>query len=80
MRAITTLIVTSVLFAIALLVAVPTLDALVPVATNIAPGYEGTINNIHLAVVKYAVAVFLATIVIYAIFKILQTERQTVRR
>lgn len=80
MRGITTFIVMVGLFSIALLVAVPTFDTLVPIAVDIAPGYSSDFNAIRDAVVKYSVPVFLFSILTWAVFWILREERQEVRR
>jgi len=80
MRGITTFIVMAGLFSIALVIAVPTLDGIVPIAVDMAgPQYESQIRNIHAAVVEYGVVVFLFTILVWAVFWILRRERQEVR-
>ncbi|MGK7297343.1 MAG: hypothetical protein ACNS61_16220 [Candidatus Wenzhouxiangella sp. M2_3B_020] len=80
MRGITTFIVLVGLFAIGLLIAVPTLDTLAPMATEMAPGYSGQIGNIHEVLVKWMVPVFLFSMLTWAVFWILRQERQEVRR
>lgn len=79
MRGIITMLVLGALFVISLLVGVPLLDGILPIATDMAPGYTEQINGIHAAVVKWAVIVFLGTILVWAIMWILRTERQQVR-
>jgi len=79
MRGIITMLVMAALFVISLLVGVPLLDGILPIATEMAPGYAGQITAIHAAVVKWVVVVFLGTIMLWAIFWILRTERQQVR-
>lgn len=79
MRGIITMLVMAALFVIALLVGVPLLDGILPIATEMAPGYTGQITRIHVAVVKWTVVVFLGTIMLWAIFWILRSERQQVR-
>lgn len=80
MRGITTAIVLVGLFAIAYLVAVAVLDPL----STIALGYDlggmgGQVEGIHVAVVKYMVPVFLGSVLVWAVFWIMRSERQTVR-
>lgn len=79
MRGIITMLVLGALFVIALLVGVPLLDGILPIATDMAPGYTSQITGIHEAVVKWTVVVFLGTIMLWAVFWILRTERQQVR-
>lgn len=78
MRGLTTLVVMSSLFVMALLIGVPVLDKLVPIVNQMAPGYTSQTNAIRAAVVKWSVPVFLFTLVGWAVFWILRQERQTV--
>jgi len=81
MRGITTLITTAGLFTVVLFVAVPVLDALKPIATErSASRFHGTIALIHESGVKWIVVVFLAVLVMWALYYTLRTERQQVRR
>jgi uncharacterized BrkB/YihY/UPF0761 family membrane protein len=80
MRGITTFIVLVGLFSISLIIAVPTLDTIVPIVTDITPGSDPTINKIHAVIVKWSVPVFLFTVLGWAVFWILREERQEVRR
>lgn len=79
MRGITTFIVMVGLFSIALIIAVPMFDTMVPIVTGITPGNDPTINLIHETVVKWIVPVFLFSILGWVVFWILRTERQQVR-
>lgn len=80
MRGVVTFVVLVGLFSLALVVAVPTMDMIVPVVTSMnTGGMDGTILNIRSAVVKWSVPVFLFTIGTWAVFWILRQERQQVR-
>lgn len=80
MRGITTFLVMAGLLAIALLVGIPVMDELLPVATEYAaPKYSGTISNIHESVVKWSVLTFIVVSFTWAVLWILRTERQEVR-
>jgi len=79
MRGLTTLVVFVALFTVSLLVAIPVFDALLPIATEMAPGYTSTLENIHAVGVKWIIPIFLATVIVWAVFWILRTERQQVR-
>jgi len=78
MRGLTTLIVLGALFVVALLVAIPTMDALLPIVNEMAPGYTSQTTGIHEVVVKWSVPIFLGTLILWAVFWILRTERQQV--
>lgn len=79
MRGIVTFLVLVGLFSLAMLVAVPTMDGIVPVVTGMTPGPDPTILNIRAAVVKWSVPVFLFATVGWVVFWILRQERQQVR-
>lgn len=79
MRGITTIVVMGGLFVIAMLVGVPLMDKLAPMASGMAPGYASQIDGIHVTLVKWIVPVFLFTIILWGVFWILRQERQQVR-
>jgi len=79
MRGITTFIVLIALLPIGLLIAVPVFDTLTPIATSMAPGYTSTITNIQAVNVKWVVPIYIASILVWAVFWILRQERQQVR-
>lgn len=79
MRGIITMLVLAALFIMALIMGIPIMDQMLPLATDMAPGYTSQLTGIHAAVVKWTVPVFLGTIILWAVFWILRTERQQVR-
>lgn len=81
MRGLTTLIVMAGLFSMSLLVGIPVMDQLAPLVIEMTPeAYDSMINNIWETTVKWIVPISLGTVVIWAVFWILRTERQEVRR
>jgi len=78
MRGITTFIVLMGLLAIGLLVSIPTMDGIAPLAEQMAPQFSGQISNIHAVTVKWLVPVFFGTIMLWAVFWVLRQERQQV--
>jgi len=81
MRGIIFMLVQAGLFVVALFIAVPVFDTLVPVVNTMTPEkYSGTVNNIHAVTVKWVVVIFAAIMFMYAVLWILRRERQEVRR
>lgn len=78
MKGITTFIVLIGLLAIGLLVGIPVMDSIVPVAEGMAPGYASQIGSIHAVVVKWLVPLFFGVTLLWAVFWILRQERQQV--
>jgi len=61
-------------------VAVATLDPLLSVILDFNLGGMGNqVSEIHVAIVKYAVPVFIGAALLWAVFYILREERQTAR-
>lgn len=80
LKAITTFMTFAALFVIAYFMGVAILDPVVPVVQSFdLLGFGSQVDSIHVAIVKYMVPVFLATIIIWAAIFILREERQTVR-
>jgi len=80
MRGITTFIVMTALLSIVLVVAVPAIDGLAPIAMQMSgEQYDPIIKNIQRSVLEYTVVVFLFTSLAWAVFWILRQERQEVR-
>jgi hypothetical protein len=80
MRGITTFIVMTALLSVALVVAVPAIDGLTPIAIQMSGDqYDPIIKNIQRSVLEYSVVVFLFTTLAWAVFWILRQERQEVR-
>ena len=77
MKAITTFVVMVAMIGIGLLIAVATLDPLTTTVTAYdLGGMESQVNSIHVALVKYMVVAAIATALLWAVFRILRTERQ----
>lgn len=80
MRGITTFVVMTALLSIALVVAVPAIDGLAPIAMEMSGDqYNPIIKNIQRSVLEYSVVVFLFTTLAWTVFWILRQERQEVR-
>lgn len=80
LKAVTTFMTMAALFVIAYFIGVAMLDPLLPVVQGFNLGGMGSqADDIHVAVVKYMVPVFLGVIMVWAVLFILREERQTVR-
>lgn len=78
-RAITTFVVMVALTSIGILLAVATLDPLQALVTSYdLAGMEGQVNDIHIVLVKYMGITAIATALLWAVFRILKTERQQI--
>jgi len=78
MKGITTFIVMVGMLGLALLVGIPVMDEIAPLAQNMAPQHADQVSNIHVTVVKWIIPVFIGTMLLWAVFWILRQERQTV--
>lgn len=79
MRAITTFLVMVAMLGVGLLIAVATLDPLAATVTGYdLNGMDTQVGEIHEVLVKYMVPAGMASMVLWAVFRILRTERQNV--
>lgn len=77
MRTIITLLVLFAGLGVGMLFAVATLDPMTATVTSYnLHGMEGQVDDIHVTIVKYMVVVGIASAFLWAVFNILQTERQ----
>jgi hypothetical protein len=80
MKAVSTVLTITALFAVVFMVAVGVLDPMVAAVQSYdLGGLGGTVGSIHVAIVKYSVPVFLASLIIWGVTYIMRRERQTVR-
>lgn len=80
LKAVTTFMTLAALFTIAFFLSVAMFDPLVPIVQGFdLGGMGGQVTDIHVALVKYIVPVFLGSILVWAVLYILREERQTVR-
>lgn len=78
-KAITTFLVIVATISIGLLYAVATLDPITGMVTSYnLNGMESQVNDIHVTLVKYMVLVAIASAFLWAVFRILASERQQV--
>lgn len=78
MRGITSLIISVIALGGVMLVIVPLFDTMVPFVQERTTGYDAILGNIHVAMVKWVVVVFIFTMLIWAVLWILRQERQQV--
>lgn len=78
-RTIATMLVLAALFSIGLLLSVATLDPLSAMVTSYdLGGMESQVLDIHEAAVKWLVPAGLGSLLLWAVFRLLRTERQQV--